>query len=135
MATATDLAVLRGLSTYKARVGPNFFSLGHAYSLYVGHPRKTARSEAVAIFYEIIYLPMAVVQGLPEKKGGGGGGARGHSTVRGAPQNGDGRVEADFAIMLSRITKFVFFSNVAPKILEKAEIAQKKERPEVAWLP
>ena len=25
--------------------------------------------------------------------------ARGFSTVRGAPQNGDGRVEADFAIM------------------------------------
>ena len=45
-----------------------------------------------------------------KKKGGGGGEeARGFTTVRGAPQNGDGRVEADFAIMLSRITKFVFF--------------------------
>ena len=58
---------------------------------------------------------------VPPKKRGEE--ARGHSTVRGAPQNGDGRVEADFAIMLSRITKFVFFSNVAPKILEKAENA------------
>ena len=63
-----------------------------------------------------------------KKKGGGEEfETRGHSTVRGAPQNGDGRVEADFAIMLSRITKFVFFSNVAPKILEKAENAQKKK--------
>ena len=61
-----------------------------------------------------------------KKKGGGGGEeARGHSTVRGAPQNGDGRVEADFAIMLSRVTN-LFFSNAAPKILEKAENAQKK---------
>ena len=61
------------------------------------------------------------------KKKGGGEEARGHSTVRGAPQNGDGRVEADFAIMLSRITNFVFFSNVAPKILEKAENEQIKK--------
>ena len=53
--------------------------------------------------------------------------------VRGAPQNGDGRVEADFAIM--RLTaqphhKICIFSNVAPKILENAENAhtQKKNR-------
>ena len=54
MATATDLAVLRGLSTYKARVEAY---LEHAYSLYVGHTRITARSEAVAIFYEIVWWP------------------------------------------------------------------------------
>ena len=43
---------------------------------------------------------------------------------------------ADFAIM--RLTaqphcKICIFSNVAPKILENAENAQKKERPEIAW--
>ena len=53
MATATDLAVLRGLSTYKARVGRTCIR-------YVGRPRKTARSEAVAIFYEIVYDHSAV---------------------------------------------------------------------------
>ena len=39
--------------------------------------------------------------GTANKKKGGGGGeeARGFTTVRGAPQNGDGRVEADFAMM------------------------------------
>ena len=52
MATASDLAVLRGLSTYKAR-GEAW--LGHAYSVYVGRPRKNARSEAVAIVYEIVF--------------------------------------------------------------------------------
>ena len=53
----------------------------------------------------------------------GGEEARGHSTVQCEVR----RVEADFAIMLSRITKFVFFSNVAPKILEKAENAHTKK--------
>ena len=48
-----------------------------------------------------------------KKKGGGREEAGGHSTVRGAPQNGDGRVEADFAIMFSRITKFVYFQRGA----------------------
>ena len=49
--------------------------------------------------------------------------ARGFTTVRGAPQNGDGRVEADFAIM--RLTAqprhkiCIFFSKVAPKIVRK----------------
>ena len=62
-----------------------------------------------------------------KKKKGGGDEARGLSTA-GAPQNCEGRVEADFVIMLSRITKFAFFSNVAPKIEEKAENAQKKKR-------
>ena len=37
MATASDLAVLHGLSTYKARAEAK---LGHAYSLYGGHPAK-----------------------------------------------------------------------------------------------
>ena len=49
--------------------------------------------------------------------------ARGFTTVRGAPQNGDVRVEADFAIM--RLTAqprhkiCIFFSKVAPKIVRK----------------
>ena len=46
----------------------------------------------------------------PKKKGEE---ARGFSTVRGAPQNGDGQVEADFAIM--RLTA------------QNAENAQKKK--------
>ena len=62
-----------------------------------------------------------------QKKRGGGGGeeeeARGFSTVRGAPQNGNGWVEADFAIMQltaqSRHKICIFFSNVAPKIVRK----------------
>ena len=41
MAAASDLAVLRGRPTYnKEKVEA---LLGHAYSLYVGRPRKTAR--------------------------------------------------------------------------------------------
>ena len=68
--------------------------------------------------------------------------------MQGAPQNGDGRVEADFAIM--RLTaqprhKVCIFSNVAPKIVRKRGKCKKKnatlsrlventkERPEVAW--
>ena len=54
MAKASDLAVLRGLSTYKARVEGY---LGHAYSLYVGRPQN-CKTEAVAIFYEIVYRHM-----------------------------------------------------------------------------
>ena len=59
MATASDLAVLLGLSTYKARAEA---SLGHAYSFYGGRPRKSARSEAVAIFYEIVYDAVSVLR-------------------------------------------------------------------------
>ena len=52
MATASNLAVLWERSTFKARVEAK---LGHVHSLFVGRPRKTARSEAVAIFYEIAF--------------------------------------------------------------------------------
>ena len=50
-----EMGILRGRSTYKARAEAY---LGHAYSLYVGRPRKNARSEAVAIFYEIVYYQL-----------------------------------------------------------------------------
>ena len=51
--------------------------------------------------------------------------ARGHSTVRGAPQNGDGRVEADFAIMLSRIPKFVLFERGAKNFRKGGKCTKK----------
>ena len=53
--------------------------------------------------------------------------ARGFTTVRGAPQNGDGRVEADFAIMrltAQRITKFVFFFKGGAKNCSKTREMQ-----------
>ena len=52
MATASVLAFLRGRPTYKEYVCPNLVS---PLALYVNRPRKTARTEAVAIFYEIVY--------------------------------------------------------------------------------
>ena len=52
MATASDLAVLWGESTYKVNACPNLASI---LALYVNSPRKIARSEVVAIFYEIVY--------------------------------------------------------------------------------
>ena len=52
MATASDLAFLRGRPMHKEYACPNKAS---ALVLYVDSPRKTARSEAVAIFYEIVY--------------------------------------------------------------------------------
>ena len=73
------------------------------------------------------------------KKRGGGGEARGFSTVRGAPQNGDGRVETDFEIM--RLTAqphhkiCIFFKRGTKNFRKRGKFnAQKKERPEVAWL-
>ena len=74
--------------------------------------------------------------------------ARGFSTVRGVPQNGDGRVEADFAIMCLTAQprhKICIFSNVAPKTVRKRGKCKRtksdpkspgekhKKRPEVAW--
>ena len=98
------------------------------------------------IFLKCMYQVGVVYR---QKKGGGEGEeARGFSTVRGAPQNGDGRVEADFAIM--RLTaqprhKICIFSNVAPKNVRKRGKCKRtksdpkspgekhKKRPEVAW--
>ena len=61
-----------------------------------------------------------------KKKGGGGGEeSRGFTTVRGAPQNGDGRFR-DHAPDGSAALQICIFSNEAPKILENAENAHKK---------
>ena len=59
--------------------------------------------------------------------------ARGFTTVRGAPQNGDGRFRDHAPDGSAALHYLYFFSNVALKILENAENAQKKERPEIAW--
>ena len=74
--------------------------------------------------------------------------ASGFNTVRGAPQNGGGRVEADFTIM--RLTthprhKICMFFKRGAKICKKTREMQKnksdpklpgeklKKRPEIAW--
>ena len=61
----------------------------------------------------------------PKKKGGEE--ARGHSTVRGAPQNGDGRVEADFAISSVASQNLYFFERGA-KNFRKAENAHTQKK-------
>ena len=58
-ATAWDLAVLRGRSTYKEYACPN---LASTLAFYVDSPSKTARYEAVAIFYEIICCGRCPIQ-------------------------------------------------------------------------
>ena len=79
-----------------------------------------------------------------QKKGGAvysqkkrGEEARGFSTVRAAPPNGDGRVETDFAIMrLSTQPRYnicIFFKR-GVKNFSKTRERQKSQRPpEVAW--
>ena len=61
---------------------------------------------------------------VPPKKRGEE--ARGFSTVRGAPQNGDGRFRDHAPDGSAALQNLYFFSNVAPKNLENAENAQKK---------
>ena len=54
--------------------------------------------------------------------------ARGVTTVRGAPQNGDGRFRDHAPDGSAALQNLYFFSNVAPKILENPENAPKKKR-------
>ena len=69
----------------------------------------------------------------------GRGGARGFSTVRGGPQNGDGRVEADFAIM--RLTAqphhkiCIFFQTWRQKFQKTRKRHKKKSDPKSPGLP
>ena len=81
------------------------------------------------IFSGKVYHPEKGVLWLVYRLKKGGGSARGFSTVWGAPQNGDGRVEADFAIMHLTAQphhKICIFSNMAPKNLKTREMCTKK---------
>ena len=88
---------------------------------------KGERSPTVLVS-AITVLSLCLSRGccVPPKKRGEE--ARSHSTVRGAPQNGDGRVEADFAIMLSRITKFVFFERGAKNFRKGGKCTKKNQK-------
>ena len=67
-----------------------------------------------------------------QKKGGSPAGeaARGFTTVRGAPQNGDGRFRdhAPDGSAISRIAKFVFFLKRGAKNFRKRGKCTKKKR-------
>ena len=79
-----------------------------------------------------MFLPRSFHKGVlcTAKEQGGGGGegeeARGFTTVRGAPQNGDGRFRDQSPDGSAALQNLYFFSNVATKILENAENAHKK---------
>ena len=59
--------------------------------------------------------------------------ARGFTTVRGAPQNGDGRFRDHAPDRSAALQNLYFFKRGAKNFRKRGKCTKKKERPEIAW--